>query len=678
MEIFYTILALLLIIGASNIINHFIPFIPVPLFQIALGFTLAIFVPKLSIILEPELFFVLFVAPLLFNDGKRVPREELWNLRVPILLLALGLVFATVFVVGYLINWMIPSIPLPAAFALAAILSPTDAVAVGSLAGRINLPKSIMHLLEGEALMNDASGLVAFKFAIAATVTGVFSLHEATASFFIIAVGGLLSGAILAFFIIRFRLFIRRLGMEDVTMHMLIQILTPFVIYLISEHLGVSGILAVVAGGIVHAIEKDRTESVNIKMQIVSSSTWSVILYILNGLVFVILGLEIPNVLNIIFKNEAFNNYEVIGYIVVISTALILLRFLWIVIFSEGGWVLKKTRRQKKPSLKDYILTSISGVRGAVTLAGAFSIPFVLKDGSPFPERDLIIFISAGVILFTLITASVFLPIFSEKRVQGVINSPDKVKIAKIKLMRYIIHTLKANINEVNRVAVLTVISDYNNILNGITKGSNENHLRELSKAEIKMHLIGLKAEQHEIQVLLAHGKINPEVAYKLQNILTHKEMLLSNRFGIRVVSLVLSYVAETKHLTKKLLTRKYTSERIINLQALRETKIHTISVAVEAIRNQINDENREVSLSVIAYYDELMNKFRYGQLEHKKDEKYYQLKKEIQLSTLQLGRDKVQELYENGEIALEIAGKLRVFVNQIEAFVLEQENIIE
>lgn len=678
MEIFYGILVLLLIIGVSNIINHFLPFIPVPLFQVALGVILAVFSPTLNISLEPELFFVLFVAPLLFNDGKHVPRDELWNLRAPILLLALGLVFTTVFVVGYIINWMIPSIPLPAAFALAAILSPTDAVAVGALAGRINLPKNIKHLLEGEALMNDASGLVAFKFAIAATVTGVFSLHEATISFFIIALGGILSGALIAFLIIRFRVFLRHLGMEDVTMHMLIQILTPFVIFLIAEHFGFSGILAVVAGGIVHAIEKDATESVDLKMQVVSSSTWSVILFILNGLVFIILGLQIPDVVNVIFKDEAFNNYQVIGYIVMISISLYVLRFLWIVIFSEGVWILKKSKKRNKSSLKAYILTSISGVRGTVTLAGAFSIPLVLRDGTAFPGRDLIIFISAGVILFTLITASVFLPIFSDKRVPTAVNNEDKEKVAKIKLIRYVIYTLKMEMNEENREAVLSVVSDYRHILKSFNRGKTKNRLNTSSQSEIQIHLIGIKAEQQEIQSLLERGKIDIEVAYKMKNILNHTEMLLSNRFKMRVVSFILSNVAKTKYFAQKLSSKKCSSRRIFDLGGLREIRTHTLNVAIEAIRNQINDENRESSLSVITHYDEIIQKFRYSLKDRKDDVHYEKLKKEIQLKALQVARDRVQLLYKDGAITFETASKLRQFINQNEALTLEQENLAD
>lgn len=187
METFLVVLVLLGLIAISNIINRFIPFVPIPLIQIGLGVMVVLMPLGIHMTLEPELFFVLFIAPLLFNDGKRTPRNELWNLRGPILMLALGLVFATVLIAGYSINWMIPTIPLAAAFALAAILSPTDAVAVSAIAGRVHLPKSIHRILEGESLMNDASGLVAFNFAIAAAVTGMFSLPKASISFVIIA-----------------------------------------------------------------------------------------------------------------------------------------------------------------------------------------------------------------------------------------------------------------------------------------------------------------------------------------------------------------------------------------------------------------------------------------------------------------------------------------------------------
>ncbi|MFL6559554.1 MAG: cation:proton antiporter, partial [Bacillus sp. (in: firmicutes)] len=300
--------------------------------------------------------------------------------------------------------------PLPAAFALAAILSPTDVVAVSAISSRVKIPQTIMHVLEGEGLMNDASGLVAFKFAVAATVTGVFSLAEASGSFLIISIGGLAGGAILSILIIQLKILIRRLGMEDVTIHMLIQLLTPFVIFYLVEHMHLSGILSVVAAGIVHTIYRERDQSPAMQLQVVSQSTWTVLIYILNGLVFLLLGLQIPSVINEIFKDPRFNNWEVSKYIFILSAALLLLRFLWISAAWQWDWLKKQI---KMPSLRAIGIITISGVRGAVTLAGAFTIPYVLADGGPFPQRSLIIFIAAGVILVTLLSASIFLPILA-------------------------------------------------------------------------------------------------------------------------------------------------------------------------------------------------------------------------------------------------------------------------
>lgn len=413
MELFSSVLLLLVLIGLSKIINRFVPFVPVPLIQIGLGALAAAAPVGIHLSLEPELFFVLFIAPLLYNDGRRTPRDELWNLRAQILLLALGLVFATVVVAGYAIHWMIPSIPLAAAFALAAILSPTDAVAVSALAGRVHLPKGTHRLLEGESLMNDASGLVAFKFAVAAAVTGVFSFSHAVGSFILIAAGGLLAGAVLSFLLIRLSVLLQRLGMEDVTMHVLLQILTPFLIYLVSEEIGVSGILAVVAGGIVHAVEKDRTTSPQYKLQLVSASIWSMLLFVLNGLVFLILGVSLPDVASVILRDEAFDNTTVLLYVLAITALLIVLRFLWVYAFAVMNNA--KNGKRSRPQLKGLALLSVSGVRGAVTLAGAFSIPLYLDDGSRFPERDLIIFLAAGVILATLLLASIALPLMAGK-----------------------------------------------------------------------------------------------------------------------------------------------------------------------------------------------------------------------------------------------------------------------
>ncbi|MCY9205140.1 Na+/H+ antiporter [Bacillus atrophaeus] len=668
MEIFLVVLVLLTIIAISNIVNRFIPFIPVPLIQVALGILAAAYPRGLHFDLNPELFFVLFIAPLLFNDGKRTPRAELWNLRAPILLLALGLVFATVIVGGYTINWMIPSIPLPAAFGLAAILSPTDVVAVSALSSRVKMPKGILRLLEGEGLMNDASGLVAFKFAIAAAVTGTFSLAEAAFSFVLIAAGGLLSGVIISFLIIRFRLFLRRLGMQDVTMHMLIQILTPFVIYLAAEEIGVSGILAVVAGGITHAVEQDRLESSMVKLQIVSSSTWSIILFILNGLVFVILGTQIPDVISVIFNDTAFNNMMVIGYILVITFTLMLLRFLWVLFFWNGKWFFNKDQNIYKPGLRSTLLISISGVRGAVTLAGSFSIPYFLADGTSFPERNLIIFLAAGVILCTLVIASIVLPMLSDKEEENMKEENEKLMTARRKLIKTAIHTIKEDLNDTNKTASLAVIAEYNEKMKNLRFQQYTTKSR-VKKYERKLRAYGVKAEQAELMRLLDRGEIPEETANSLQERFNELEMLYANPFKVGL--------SKTK--LKRLLywiffgQLKKPEMSILNEEGLiRSTRVKTAKAAIENLKKHTTDENKEVTYSVIAFYNHLIFRLEQGHHEQKSNSHFENQKLEVKLKAVQAIRNEIQTLFEEREISRDITHQLRQYINDVEAAMLE------
>src|SRR5215217_4830401 len=194
MESVAVVLAMLLAVIGSGYLVRLLPFaVPLPLVQIALGAVIA-GVLKRGVALDPEIFFLLFLPPLLFLDGWRIPKVGLFRDKGTILELALGLVVFTVLGAGFLIHWLVPTMPLPVAFALAAIVSPTDPVAVGSIASRAPIPKRLMHILEGESLLNDASGLVCFRFAVAAVMTGTFSLATASLTFLWVAVAGLAIG----------------------------------------------------------------------------------------------------------------------------------------------------------------------------------------------------------------------------------------------------------------------------------------------------------------------------------------------------------------------------------------------------------------------------------------------------------------------------------------------------
>ncbi|PJY99443.1 Na+/H+ antiporter [Bacillus vallismortis] len=668
MDIFLVVLVLLTIIAISNIVNRFIPFIPVPLIQVALGILAASFQQGLHFELNTELFFVLFIAPLLFNDGKRTPRAELWNLRAPILLLALGLVFATVIVGGYTIHWMIPAIPLAAAFGLAAILSPTDVVAVSALSGRVKMPKGILRLLEGEGLMNDASGLVAFKFAIAAAVTGTFSLAQAAVSFVFISLGGLLCGVVISFLIIRFRLFLRRLGMQDVTMHMLIQILTPFVIYLAAEEIGVSGILAVVAGGIIHAVEQDRLESSTMaKLQIVSSSTWNIILFILNGLVFVILGAQIPDVISVIFNDTAVSNMQVISYILVITFTLMLLRFLWVLFFWNGKWFFNMDQNIYKPGLRSTLLLSISGVRGAVTLAGSFSIPYFLEDGTRFPERNLILFLAAGVILCTLVIAAVVLPLLTEKEAEDEKRN-EKWLTARRKLIKIALQTIKADMNDTNKTASLAVIGEYNEKMKNL-RFQQYTSSNRIKKLERKLRAQAIIAEQEALMEMRERGDIPEETANVLQERFNELEILYGNPFKVGL----------SKTRLKRLMYWIFFGEHkkpemsILNEAGLiQATRVKTAKAAIAYLEKQKTEEHKEVLLSVIAFYKQLIFRLEHSHHDLKSSAQFEAQKLEVKLKAVQAIRNEIQTLFEKREISRDISHELRQYINDVEAAMLE------
>ncbi|MBU5670892.1 Na+/H+ antiporter [Paenibacillus brevis] len=677
MEMFELVLLMLVLIGVSNVLNRFIPTVPVPLFQIILGALVAIMPLGLHLPLNSELFLLLFIAPLLYNDGKKTPREELWNLRSPILLLALGLVFVTVFAGGYFIHWLIPSIPLPAAFALAAILSPTDAVAVSSLAGRIHLPKGILRLLEGESLMNDASGLVAFKFAVAATVTGVFSLADATVSFLWIALGGLLCGAVLAFLIVWVRMFIRRLGMEDVTVHMLIQILTPFLIYLITEKFGLSGILAVVAGGIVHAIERDRNESVQAELRVVSQNTWTVILYILNGLVFVILGLEIPSATQTIFHNPEYSNLQVLGFIGLIYLGLLLLRFIWVFVFWRGSWLMGSGEDLERPKLMSSLLISLSGVRGAVTLAAAFSIPFLLQDGSTFPERDLIIFLAAGVILCSLVVASVLLPLLSREQGDPVDHSAEREHEARLRMLKAGIRAVEGAINEENNRAAREVINNYRRQMFHLqqqNQNSDDWSDRSRNESIMKIRFAAIQAERQALQKMLEDGEVSGELADQIQEVMSQMEIVLSSGFKMKAMVTLF----RLRRLFKgQLSAKKREPIPMDTKEKFASIRLRTASAALAAVKSQMNDTNRQAVMIVASQYQDMVDRLRSGakggqHMDDTNEDMFDQFKNELQIKAIQAERDEVQLIFEEGGITRATANKLRQYINYTEAGILE------
>lgn len=408
------IVLLVLMLGAlTGIVARYIRAVPLPLIQIGLGAAVSWPQQGLHIAFDPELFLLLFIPPLLFADGWRIPKREFFALHQPILRLALGLVLFTVIGLGYLIHWMIPGMPLTVAFALAAVVSPTDAVAVSAITRKLGMPSQTMHVLEGESLLNDASGLVALKFAVAATLTGLFSWTAVAQDFLWMALGGLGVGASIGwgFAVARDRV-TRRLGDVAATQMVLLLLLLPFAAYIVGEQIGVSGILAAVAAGITtNFAELNRSEFIAERMQ--TEGTWTMVEAAFNGAIFLLLGLQLPAIIGETLREAGHEWWLPISHAAAITLALLLLRWVWLTVGVQSSlWRIPRGDRMvEKPSWLLTLATTLAGIRGAVTLAGALSVPLLLNDGTAFPGREQLIFLATGTILFTLLIGSVGLPL---------------------------------------------------------------------------------------------------------------------------------------------------------------------------------------------------------------------------------------------------------------------------
>ena len=395
--------------------------VPYPILLVLGGSALG-FVPGLPPVeLDPELVFLLFLPPLLYVSALFTSwRDFRANVR-PITLLAVGLVLMTTFVVASVAHTVV-GLPWGAAFVLGAIVSPTDAIAATSVAQRLGVPRRIVTILEGESLVNDATGIVAYRVAVAAVVTGAFSIWEAGLQFVVGAAGGVAAGFAVGWLVV----WARRHLSEDPSVQNTISLLTPFVAYLAAEELphslwgllhdlfGVpgdlyfSGVLAVVTTGLYLGRKGPYIISSGTRLQ--GYATWELITFLLNGLIFILIGLQLRSVV------EGLNEYtagQLVSYALLTSLTVILVRMVWVFPATYvPRWASRRIReRDPSPSWRNVSVIAWTGMRGVISLAAALALPLQTASGVLFPDRDLIIFLTFCVILATLVVQGLSLPV---------------------------------------------------------------------------------------------------------------------------------------------------------------------------------------------------------------------------------------------------------------------------
>lgn len=371
--------------------------LPYPIPMVIGGLVIG-FVPGLPhVALEPELVLLLFLPPILFAAGYETSPRELWRKRRPISLLALGLVLITTLGVALVISRLVPGIPFAAAVALGAIVSPPDAIAATSIAERLGLPRRLVTVLEGESLLNDATALVTYRFAVAAAVTGVFSLGDAVISFVEVAIGGVIIG--LAVGTVLNFLFER---LHDPPVEVLVSLIAPFAAFLPAEALGFSGVLAAVSAGVWHGWRAPRVIRSETRT-LLGAGAWDTMLFTVNGFVFLLIGLQLPEVLDGISGRPT---GALIGLAVVTAATVILIRLAWVFVASYLPMRMSEGREAAAAHVGELTVLGWAGMRGAVSLAAALALP----AAPSFPERDLIVFLTFTTILATLVGQGLTLP----------------------------------------------------------------------------------------------------------------------------------------------------------------------------------------------------------------------------------------------------------------------------
>lgn len=374
-----------------------------PIFLVIGGLLISLIPGAPQSTLSPDLIFLIFLPPLLYEAAWYTSWPNFWKMRLPIALHGFGLVILTSVVVAVVSEKLIPQFTLTVGLLLGGVISPPDAVAATSVLKFFKVPRKVKTVLEGESLVNDAASLTVFRFALAAVITGHFVLRDAAVSFVWVTVMGILFGLLIGQVIY----FIYKLFHTTAEVSTALTLVTPYIMYLTAEHFHFSGVLSVVSGGLF--LSSRSKEILNYKARLQSHGVWTTIGFVLNGLVFILIGLQLPYIINGL---KYYTLSQAILYGLIISVLIILIRLIWFFVASYVPYMLNKRMDEKlpRPDPREVLVAGWAGMRGVISLASALSIPVSLADGRDFPERDLVLFISFMVILVTLVFQGLTLP----------------------------------------------------------------------------------------------------------------------------------------------------------------------------------------------------------------------------------------------------------------------------
>jgi Na+/H+ antiporter len=466
---------------------------------------------------DPQLILVVVLPPVLYQAALLTSWPDFKANFRPIGLLAIGLVIATTLAVGMVFKFFIPSIPWAAAFVLGAIVSPPDAVAATTILSRLNIPKHIVTVLEGESLVNDASGLVIYKLAVAAVLTGGFSMTEAATQFAVVSAGGIGIGVLLAFVFIAIH---RRLG--DPFIEVLTVLVIPYATYIVAESVHVSGVLAVVAAGIVRGRWSPRI--VSAEMRIMARSIWNILVFILNSLIFIVIGIQMSDVMD---NLGSYPLRDLVTMGALVSFVAVAIRFAWVYPVAYLPKWLSGSLHGRGDAGRNRELAIISwcGMRGIVSLAAALALPARLPDGAPFPGRDLIVFLTFFVIGATLIGQGLTLaPLIRKLKVGSDWTSGTEARWLRSAMSTAALSAIDAHL-AAGRAPAAWADGLRAEIRGRVSPEEAESAAREETQRTLR--LVALKAERGELIRLWQESRISDELMRQHEELLDYQEAQL-------------------------------------------------------------------------------------------------------------------------------------------------------
>ncbi|TAH33791.1 MAG: Na+/H+ antiporter [Alphaproteobacteria bacterium] len=512
------VLTLLFIMALISLFSKLVS-IPSPIMMTLAGLGLSMIPAMPEIKLNPDQVFLLFLPPLLYTSGASTSWRDFRLHMRAIVTLATGLVIATSIAIAATAMYTIPGMTWPLALLLGAIISPPDAVAVTAIAKRLNLPKRIVVILEGESLMNDATSLVLFKLALSIILSGVFSWNTSVTEFVQMAGGGIAAGILIGFLAVKLRM-----PIDDPSVEVVLSLLTPYAAYLAAEFMHCSGILSVVACGLYvgwHLPSITSSQS-----RLVSYTIWEVISFILNNVIFLLIGLQLMHIVESI---QMYRTEDLVLYTAITSLTMIAVRVVWVYFGAYTPHLLSKRVREQetKPPANWVLFVGWAGMRGVVSLAAAMAIPVTLNDGTPFPYRDLILFITFVAIIITIVIQGLSLGYIAK-----LLKIPkDESETMEERAARHHITATALQYLKIfegsdyhHPTAIEALQTDYSLRLNALDNRDSSPYLSCIqSHQDLRRDLINL--QRQELLNLRRNKKIGDEVMRKLIRELDFEEM---------------------------------------------------------------------------------------------------------------------------------------------------------